>query len=161
MKQSAAKNPRTEFLLEEFLPYRLSLLSNTVSQGISAAYRKVHGLSVTEWRVVAILGRFPGLTASEVMQRGAMDKVAVSRAVKKLQEKGLVERAPHAEDRRRLPLKLSPGSGMSLFREVVPKARHYENQLLSALGADELLRFKRMIRKLQNAAEKINQQGKP
>ena len=161
MKQSVAKNLQTEFLLEEFLPYRLSLLSNTVSQGISAAYRKVHGLSVMEWRVVAILGRFPGLTASEVMQRGAMDKVAVSRAVKKLQEKGLVERAPHAEDRRRLPLKLSPGSGMSLFREVVPKARHYENQLLSALGADELLRFKRMIRKLQNAAEKINQQGKP
>ena len=85
-----------------------------------------------------------------------MDKVAISRAVKKLQEKGLVERTPHARDRRRLPLKLTAQSGMSLFREVVPKARHYEQQLLSALSADELLRFKRMIQKLQNAAEKIN-----
>jgi len=160
MKEVAVQNPHIEFLLEEFLPYRLSLLSNTVSQGISSAYRKVHGLSVTEWRVVAILGRFPNLTATEVMQRGAMDKVAISRAVKKLQKKGLLERTPHAEDRRRLPLKLSSHSGTSLFREVVPKARHYENQLLSALSADELLRFKRMIRKLQNAAEKINQHAR-
>ena len=77
-----------EFALEAFLPYRLSLLSNTISLGISSSYRKVHGLSVTQWRVIAILGRFPGLTASEIMQRGAMDKVAVSRAVNKLQHKG-------------------------------------------------------------------------
>ena len=91
-----------DFVLERFLPYRLSLLSNTVSEGIATAYRKQHGLSVTEWRVVAVLGRFPGQTASEIVKRTAMDKVSVSRAVKRLQLKGLVERKPrqfvHAVD---------------------------------------------------------------
>jgi DNA-binding MarR family transcriptional regulator len=156
MRLSAVKSPHEEFVLEEFLPYRLSLLSNTVSQGISTAYRRVHGLSVTEWRVVAILGRFPGLTATEVKRRTAMDKVAVSRAVKKLQEQALIERSPQADDRRRMPLKLTADKGMRLFREVVPKAMDYEQQLLAALSPDELTRLRRMILKLQSKAEDLN-----
>ncbi len=156
MNQSAVKNLNIEFLLEEFLPYRLSLLSNTVSEGISVAYRKQHGLSVTEWRVVAILGRFPGLTASEVMERGAMDKVPVSRAVNKLQEKGLVDRRPHSEDRRRLPLKLTAAKGTNLFHKIVPKALAYEQELLSALSEDELAGLNRLIQKLQASAENVN-----
>jgi len=146
-----------EFALESFLPYRLSLLSNTVSQGISAGYRKAYGLSVTEWRVVAILGRFPGLTASEVMERGAMDKVAVSRAVNKLQEKGLVERSPHSEDRRRMPLKLTPRKGRKLFNKVVPMAVDYETELLSALSNQELNRLRQLLAKLQDTADTLNE----
>ena len=145
-----------EFILEAFLPYRLSLLSNTVSQGISSVYRKDHGLSVTEWRVIAVLGRFPGLTASEIMQRTVMDKVAISRAVKKLQHKGLVERSPHHKDRRRLPLKLTATGGIQLFNKVVPKARAYERQLLAALSDNELTRFNRLLGKLQLAAAELN-----
>ena len=78
-----------DFALETFVPFQLSVLSNIIGEGISHAYRRPYGLSVTEWRVLAIVGRFPGLTASEVMARGAMDKVAVSRAVNKLLERGL------------------------------------------------------------------------
>jgi len=147
-----------EFILESFLPYRLSLLSNTISQGISDSYRKSHGLSVTEWRVVAVLGRFPGLTASEIMQRTAMDKVAISRAVKKLQLRKLVERNPHADDRRRLPLRLTEDEGVRLFRQVVPKALSYERQLLAGLSAEELDHFERLITKLQKAARGVNEQ---
>jgi DNA-binding MarR family transcriptional regulator len=156
MNELASENRSFDFLLEQFLPYRLSLLSNTVSQGISSRYRTAHGLSVTEWRVVAILGRFPGLTASEVMQRAAMDKVAVSRAVKKLQDKGLVERSPHKEDRRRLPLKLTPANGLPLFHQIVPKALAYEDQLLAVLSKDELTQLDVLIQKLQKSAESVN-----
>ena len=145
-----------EFILEAFLPYRLSLLSNTVSQGISKVYRKEHGLSVTEWRVVAVLGRVPGLTASGIMLRTAMDKVAISRAVNKLQGKGLVERSPHHQDRRRLPLKLTASSGVQLFNKVVPGAQAYERQLLSALSDEEMKRFNQLLGKLQCAATELN-----
>jgi DNA-binding MarR family transcriptional regulator len=150
------KNAAQEFILETFLPYRLSLLSNTVSQVISNAYRKAYGLSVTEWRVVAVLGRFPGLIASEIVQRTAMDKVAISRAVKALQERGLVERSPHSEDRRRLPLRLTPDAGIKLFRAVVPKALAFEAQLLSALDAQEKIALDRLLVKLQTAAESLS-----
>ena len=86
--------------LEAFLPYRLSVLSNTVSRGISKAYAK-DGLSVHEWRVMAVLGRFPGIPASEVAKRTAMDKVRVSRAVASLAAAGNVERGVDSGDRRR------------------------------------------------------------
>ncbi len=158
-KEGATQSPHPadDFMLEKFLPYRLSLLSNTISGGISSAYRKLYELSVTEWRVVAILGRYPGLTATEVTERGAMDKVAVSRAVKRLEERGLVERGEHDADRRRLPLVLSPGDGQRLFRDVMPRALAYERQLLASLSAEEREMFGRLVGKLQSAAQRLNE----
>ena len=58
---------KSELILEDFLPYRLSILSNTVSSTIASAYNKRFGLSIPEWRVIAILGRFPGISAVEVV----------------------------------------------------------------------------------------------
>ncbi|MBT8061828.1 MAG: MarR family transcriptional regulator [Xanthomonadales bacterium] len=144
-----------DFELESFLPYRLSLLSNTLSEGIAVAYRKPFDLSVTEWRVIAVLGRFPGLTASEIRLRTAMDKVAISRAVKRLQARGLVERSEHREDRRRAHLKLSASRGRKLFRRIVPRALEYENRLLSKLAPEDQHLLLRLVSKLQQAADSL------
>ena len=103
------------FELENFLPYRLSVLANTVSQGIAARYRDEHGISVTEWRILAVLGRYPGLTASEVVDRTAMDKVAIHRAVKSLEKKSLLERTVDPGDRRRQNLRLTPAGGRPVW----------------------------------------------
>ncbi len=146
-----------QFELEHFLPYRLSLLSNTVSEGISLAYRTAYGLSVTEWRVIAILGRFPGLTASQIRARGMMDKVAVSRAVAKLVEKELVAREDHEEDRRRVLLTLTKDKGRGLFRRVVPQAMRYEAKLLNSLSVSERAQLDGLLEKLQTAALTLNQ----
>ena len=78
----------TDLKLEEFLPYRLAVLSNTVSTTVARAYDKRFKVSIPEWRVIAILGRFPGLSAVEVAERTMMDKVAVSRAVMPAAEGG-------------------------------------------------------------------------
>ena len=67
--------------LDEFLPYRLSLLSKTVSAAIASSYVERIKLTISEWRCMAVLGRFPGITAGTVAKRTAMDKVAVSRAL--------------------------------------------------------------------------------
>src|SRR5688500_7671037 len=78
--------------LARFLPYRLSVRSNRISPAISGIYVDRFGLSITEWRVIAVLGRFPGLSANEVADRTAMDKVAVSRAVARLIAAGRLDR---------------------------------------------------------------------
>lgn len=145
-----------EFELERFLPYRLSLLTNTISHGISESYRQRHVISVTEWRVMAVLGRFPGLTASEVMERTAMDKVAISRAVKNLMEKGLLDRETDPEDRRRRRLFITRIQGEQVLGDVVPLAREYEQALLRALEPDELQSLLGAMSKLQQAASKLN-----
>lgn len=134
--------------LENFLPYRLSILSNTVSQGIASDYQQRYDLSVTEWRVMAVLGRFDGLSAREVAERTAMDKVAVSRALARLVAAGRVDRAVHDDDKRRSVLRLS-ATGWQMHDEVAPMARQRECELLAKLDAEEQRWLTRILDKLQ------------
>ena len=148
----AAKSPRTArerapLQLENFLPYRLSILSNTVSQAIAGDYQQRFALSVTEWRVMAVLARFDRLSAREVAERTAMDKVAVSRAVARLVAAGRVDRSVHADDKRRSVLRLSP-AGWRIHDDVAPLARRRERELLARLDASERAWLTRILDKL-------------
>ena len=133
--------------LERFLPYRLSILSNTISQGIADDYQKRYDLSVTEWRVMAVLARFEGLSAREVAERTAMDKVAVSRALARLVEAGRVNRDTHDGDKRRSVLGLSE-AGWKLHDEVAPMARAREREVLAKLDEEERVWLERILDKL-------------
>jgi DNA-binding MarR family transcriptional regulator len=140
--------------LERFLPYRLSVLSNRVSQCIAQAYAARFGIGITEWRAIAVLGRDPGLSANEVAERTAMDKVAVSRAVSRLLERGLVQRGTHDDDRRRSVLELSD-AGYAIYDEVVPLARSYEQRLLAGLDANERAALDHLLAKLAFATDAL------
>src|SRR3546814_8539885 len=94
------------------------------------------GLAVTGWRVIAVLGRLAGLSANGVAVRTAMDKVAVSRAVARLLERGLLEREVHGDDRRRSVLALSE-AGYGIHDEVAPLAQAFEQKLLAGMEAPE------------------------
>lgn len=137
--------------LEEFLPYRLSVLANQVSQGIARTYSERFGLSITEWRVIAILGRFENIPAAAVAERSAMDKVAISRAVRRLLDAGLIRRRDGREDRRAKPLALTR-SGRALYEAIAPAALDYESRLLSALTPGEQRILDRIVDKLLAAS---------
>ena len=119
--------------LAAFLPYRLSVVSNSLSADLARLYADRYGLSVPEWRVVAILGAFGRMTASEVVVRTAMDKVQVSRSVARLKEAGHLERQVDPEDRRRAHLSLT-AAGQALYREVVPRAEARFERLLDGVS---------------------------
>jgi DNA-binding MarR family transcriptional regulator len=133
--------------LEQFLPYRLSVLSNRISGAIAREYSQRFGLGVTEWRVMAVLGRYPDLSAGEVAQRTAMDKVAVSRAVASLLEAGRLQRDIHGGDRRRSVLRLSP-AGHAIYDEVAPLALAFERNLLGDMEAAERALLFRLLDRL-------------
>jgi DNA-binding MarR family transcriptional regulator len=136
--------------LEHFLPYRLSILSNTISQAIADDYQRRYDISVTEWRVMAVLARFDGLSAREVAERTAMDKVAVSRALARLVAAGRVSRATHDNDKRRSVLGLTE-TGWAMHDEVAPMARAREREVLAKLDAEERAWLERILDKLQPA----------
>jgi DNA-binding MarR family transcriptional regulator len=147
--------------LERFLPYRLSVLSNRISSAIAGAYSQRFDLTVTEWRVMAVLGRAPDLSANQVAQRTAMDKVAVSRAVARLLDAGRLLRSFDDDDRRRSVLRLSE-AGYAVYDQIVPMALGFEQQLLGELPADErdlLFRLLDRLDELELAAEAYA--GKP
>jgi DNA-binding MarR family transcriptional regulator len=152
MKPRSTKTTPAHFDLEHFLPYQLSVVSNTVSQGIAHIYQQDHDLTVIEWRIIAVLGRYPGLTASQVVDRTVMDKVAVSRAVKRLLERGLLKRNTHGLDRRRRHLELTEGLGRVTFESIVPRARNYETALLGGFSNEEVQNLVELLGRLHQSA---------
>jgi DNA-binding MarR family transcriptional regulator len=132
--------PKQTLELENFLPYRLSVLAQLVSDSLHDLYAGPFELTVTQWRVMAALGRFAPLTASDVGQRIVMDKVAVSRAVSGLMKRGLVERATDRSDRRRASLRLST-RGRAMHARIVPLALDYEARLYGTLSPQERQAF--------------------
>lgn len=140
--------------LEHFLPYRLSVLSNLVSSAIAGAYADRFGLSIPEWRVLAVLAARPALSAAEVAQRTAMDKVAVSRAVSSLLRARRIERDTASADRRRSVLRLSP-EGERVYAQVVPVALRYERSLLEPLSREERAVLDRVVRVLFRRAREL------
>jgi len=144
----------TTLELDRFLPYRLSVLSNIVSTAISGAYEKRFGLSIPEWRVLAVLAMTPDLSAAEVAQRTAMDKVAVSRAVASLLKQRRIVRQTARADRRRSLLRLSV-AGRKVYAQVVPVALHYEQDLLAPLSKQDRAAVDRAVRILLGRATEI------
>ncbi|HXC53825.1 MAG TPA: MarR family winged helix-turn-helix transcriptional regulator [Rhizomicrobium sp.] len=160
MRNSAAAAKREARLdLDRFLPYRLSVLSNRVSGAIAKAYSDRFGLSIPEWRVMAVLGGTPSLAAREVAERTAMDKVQVSRAVDSLMRARRVARTADAADGRILRLSLTP-KGRAIYDEVVPLALHLEDVFLSALSPDERRQFDALLGKLARQAHLLGGETK-
>lgn len=149
-----SQDPASLLRLEAFLPYRLSILSNTISSSIASVYADRFDLSIPEWRVMAILGRHPGLSAVEVAERSLMDKVAVSRAVAKLIRGGRLKREFADSDRRRSILELTD-LGVQVHAEVAALALDYESRLLERFGEADLAVFNRLCEALLDRAREL------
>ena len=143
-----------ELILENFLPYRLAVLSNTVSTTVARAYDKRFNVSIPEWRVIAVLGRFPGLSAVEVAARTLMDKVAVSRAVTKLIKNGRIDREFADADKRRSILNLSE-EGKKLHDEIAALALQFERDLLQGFSSEEMDNLNSIMERLLARASLI------
>ena len=138
---------KDELILEDFLPYRMSVLSHTISTTIARVYDQRFNLSIPEWRVIAILGRFPGLSAVEVAERTMMDKVAVSRAVTKLIKNGRIDRQFADADRRRSILNLSD-EGRKVHNDIAPLALQFERDLLHGISKEDCETFNIVVERL-------------
>ena len=143
-----------ELRLENFLPYQLAVLSNTVSTTVAKTYDQRFKVSIPEWRVIAVLGRFPGLSAIEVAERTMLDKVAVSRAVTKLIKAGRVDREFADADRRRSILNLSE-TGRQLHDEIAKLGLEFERDLVQEFSEEEMRNLHDIMQRLLARARLI------
>lgn len=141
--------------LSQFLPYQLSLASNAVSGRIAVEYRQRWGLSIPEWRVMAVLGDVGGLTQRDLTRRTLMDKVAVNRACKGLEERALAERTPNESDGRSHLLDLTE-AGRAMYSEIMPLARKMEQRLFEGFSEDELALFRKLLDRARKRAEDLD-----
>lgn len=139
--------------LTEFVPYRLSVASNTVSDLIAREYQNRFGLKIPEWRVMAVLGEGAAMTQRDLVHATRMDKVTVNRAAKALVERELLARTPSRDDGRSHHLELSK-TGRALYDDISPAALAIEGKLLAVLGQGERETLLGLLDKLQHAAER-------
>ncbi len=140
--------------LDAYLPYRLSVASNAVSRLIARAYEDRFGLTIPQWRLIAVLGEHGPLTQQEIAARTVMDKVTVSRATQGLVKRHLVERAPHGADGRSHHLALSQ-AGARLYEDVAPTALEYEARLLRHFEPEAVTHLKGLLLQLERAAGEL------
>ncbi len=141
--------------LDDYLPYRLSVAANAVSQLIARAYRDRFGLKVPEWRLIAVLADAGLLTPQALCERTVMDKVTVTRAAQGLVRRRLIQREPHASDGRSHRLRLT-AAGRRLHGRIAPLALHYEACLLCGMNPRAIETLERQLRRLQQAADVLS-----
>lgn len=118
--------------LEQFLTYRMHVLNKLSDRGISERYQTKLGITLPEARVIASVGSFGPFSIMDLAKHANLDKSQASRAAEALIQRGLVARAPSAEDGRSVVISLTP-EGRALFRKVMPIARKWNADLFACL----------------------------
>lgn len=127
---------RSTLALEAFLPYRLNRLAEAVSRDFAAIYKERYGLTRPEWRLLATLGQYETMTATDIGRHSAMHKTKVSRAVTALEKRRWLIRRSDEVDRRTEHLSLT-ATGREAYGELVPLAKAFEERLFRSIGEDD------------------------
>lgn len=137
--------------LADFLPYQLSITSNATSGRVAEAYRAQFGLRIPEWRVMAVLGDAGPRTQRQLTSATLMDKVAVNRACKGLEDRGLAARTANERDGRSHHLELT-AEGRAMHARIMPLALAIEARLFASLSSEERDTLRRLLAQVREAA---------
>jgi DNA-binding MarR family transcriptional regulator len=141
--------------LQEFLPYRLNNAAERISVALSRIYVSEFDVNIAEWRVLAALHERRAVLAKDIVNFTHMDKVRVSRAIKHLEEKGFVQRQTSQKDSRAAELSLT-AKGRAIYKEIVPRALEWQNELLAPLSEIDKQELMRILTRLDSRVEEMS-----
>jgi DNA-binding MarR family transcriptional regulator len=144
----------TELRITDLVSYRLGRVANLASRGAALRYRREFGVSLMEWRIVALLGAFAPMSLNDVAKEAGLDKGQASRAVSALRGRGVIARAVAAGDARLVSLSLTR-EGATLYRGLMKAAAERNDALAGALTREERLCLDRALDKLGRAAQAL------
>ncbi len=124
------------FDLEQFLPYRLSVATSQVSKLFARHFAERFGLTIAEWRILAVLGKVGTCSPTAVGEAAAMDKVKVSRAAAAMVDKGLLRQSADPNDGRGRLLRVTR-KGAALHGRAVPVALELEAAIAAGMTRGE------------------------
>ena len=105
-------------ILDDSWAYKVTVLADLLARRIAPIVQDVSGLNLSQWRVIAAVADEPGRTASQVVDMTPMDKGIVSRAVRTLVERDLIERRSSKQDGRLSHLYLTD-DGSKVYQTIV------------------------------------------
>ena len=146
--------PVAPVTIRNLLSFRLNRAANLVSRGAALRYRREHGVSLMEWRAVALLGAHSPISLNELARHAGLDKSQMSRVVGGLTERALVLRGVDMADSRGVRLSLTR-AGARLYDGLIAAANERNDALLAALTPRELTVFEATLAKLSDAARAL------
>lgn len=141
--------------LDEVLTYRISMLELLLSRAVGAVYSDHFGLNTHEWRVLAAVAVWGPIEAVQVSRWATVDKAAVSRAVRGLLDKGLLERSLHERDGRKITLELTP-AGKRTVNAVVQRIGVIQERLFKGFDRKTMRTFFTTLRTLESRLREMH-----
>ncbi|MDT8333203.1 MarR family transcriptional regulator [Roseomonas gilardii] len=141
--------------LENYLPFFITGLSNSLAAGASRTYREHFGIGVAEWRLMTMLAQGEGLTLQTVADATGVDKSAISRAENILFKAGYTRSEPDETDPRRKLIWLTP-AGRELHDRVLKVALAREALLMKGVNAEERRVLLNLLRRLSANVPAVN-----
>jgi DNA-binding MarR family transcriptional regulator len=152
--------PQPAFDLQDFLPYLLNQAAEATSRAFQTTYRAAYGMTRTQWRILANLGKFGAMTARDICAISHIEKTKVSRAVATLTAQGLITRSASPKDRRAELLALTD-RGRTVFADLGQHAIRHDDALRAAIGQDAAASLDGMLRRIIALAEAPAKTGLP
>ena len=134
-------------LLEDTVVFRMAVAVNlNVSSG-QRDYTNKYGLKITDWRVLMLLAEHKMMSPTELSDVLAVDKMTITRSVKRLLKGKVIKASRSSEDYRKLNLTVER-KGAEIYNELAPKSFEHQSTLLSDLSPAEQLMLKELLAKV-------------
>ena len=138
---------KSEFQLQDFLPYLLNRAAEKSSLEFQQVYKSRYGMLRIEWRFLFHLGAYGEMTARDLCVKAGLHKTKVSRAVTALEEKRFLTRSENPEDRRFEFLKLTK-HGHKAYEDLHLKAKEFQAEISRNMTKGELETLTHSLQKL-------------
>lgn len=133
--------------LEETIGFKLAIAVNLNTSVFHRDHARKFDLTLTDWRVLALLISRPGCSATELSELLAVDKMSITRAIRRLLRRGRIRAARSSQDRRRLAL-LPTAKGTAVYDRIAPMAWRHHESYVRDLSAAERLALDGLLQKL-------------
>lgn len=143
--------------LENTVVYRMAVATNLNASTWQRRYAKRYDMTLTDWRVLATLVSRPGLSATELSDILAVEKMSITRAVQRLLAAKRVRASTNQNDRRRLTLTVAP-RGAAIYNDAAPLAWQHQEALLHDLSTAEQAMLRELLGKVVATGRRLASQ---
>lgn len=146
--------------LDDFIPYKLSVVANRVSQSIGRLFETRFNLQMPEWRILIALYAYGTLSFIEVVERTSMDKARVSRALRRLVDLKMITVQNDPKDGRRIFSSITR-EGAKMCKSILPEAARTQAWFLDGLSDAEQLQLDVILNKLMMRSQALQGSSAP
>lgn len=148
--------PRVRVRLRHFsrsLPMLLLRAREAVMRHFRAKLRR-HGLTEQQWRILRALSNGHRLEVTELARVTFLLGPSLSRILKDLEARELIERQPDPADLRRAHIAISR-AGAELIVRLSPESEHIYGAITEAFGADRMADLQRLLEELEMVMQSL------